>query len=326
MNDLYVVSTYYHALIACVRHINDGGNAEIMVTDYIPNHTNLAEQIEKSGIFLHTHCLGRIEEYNPTSRLDYLINNARKNKKTIEKQLAVSFKEYKNIYVFHDDTWIAKYLKCAMIPYHLLEDGLDSYKTITKSPFAYMAHKDNLKAQFKNIFRVGYTYCGFDRFTKTVEVNSVDGVEIKHLAKNKLIERPRKPMFDSLTSTDMDLLKNIFLKDVPDFDDRHSVLLLTQPLFIDKTVESEVKQLEIYKNAVHRYIGEYKLIVKPHPRDTSDYSGFFSQAIILDKNMPLEILAMIKKPHFAKVLSIDSTCTYAVSADEYVRISIEDNE
>lgn len=324
MNDLYIVSTYYHALIACVRHIDDGGNADIMVTDYIPQHERLNERLRESGLFASAFSIGKIEEYRPSCWLDYALNNNHRNKKLVEKQLGFSLKnKYQNIYIFHDDTWMARYLKCARIPYHLLEDALDSYKIITDTAFAYMAHEDNLKMRIKNFLRLGYTFCGYDRYTKSVEVNSIDGVKIQHLAKNKLVERPRKPMFDKLSDIDIITLKNIFMKDIPEFDDKSSMLLLTQPFYADRVVDNEAKQAEIYQKLVTKYIGDLKLVIKPHPRDSLDYTSLFSKATILDKNMPLEIVAMILNPHFAKVVSLGSTCTNAIQADEYVSEHID---
>lgn len=325
MNDLYIVSTYYHALIACVRHINDGQAADIMVTEYIPQYELLTERLRESGLFANAFSVGKTEEYRPSCWLDYALNNNRKNKRLVEDQLGFSLKKkYKNIFIFHDDTWMARYLKCARIPYHLLEDALDCFKIITDTAFAYMVHNDNLKMRIKNLFRLGYTFCGYDRFTKSVEVNSIDGIKIKHLAKGKLVERPRKPMFDRLSDTDIKMLKNIFMKDIPELDDRNSVLLLTQPLFVDRIVEDEAKQIEIYRRLAAKHIGDLKLVVKPHPRDNVDYTNLFPNATILSKNMPLEIVAMIKDPHFAKVVSLGSTCTNAVRADEYIQDNIED--
>lgn len=324
MNDLYIVSTYYHALIACVRHINDGGNADIIVTDYIPQYEILTDRLNKSGLFERVFSVGKIEEYRSSCWFDYAFNNNRRNKKLVEKQLGYSLKKkYKNIYIFHDDTWMARYLKCARIPYHLLEDALDSYKTISDTAFAYMVHQDNLKMRIKNVIRLGYTYCGFDRYTKSVEVNSIKGVQIRHLAKDKLVERPRKPMFDKLNESDVITLKNIFMKDIPEFDDRNSMLLITQPLNVDRMVDNEANQAEIYLRLAKKHIGDLKLVVKPHPRDSVNYTNLFPDATILDKNMPLEIVAMIEDPHFAKVVSLGSTCTNAIQADEYVSEHID---
>ncbi|MGN0688616.1 MAG: hypothetical protein ACI4KA_10975, partial [Oscillospiraceae bacterium] len=187
---LYIISTYYHALITCIKRFRSENPADILVTDYIPQHELLAQKLRESGIFEQVYCVGRIHEYAPKNKPDFIFNYHRKNAEEIEKQLDFSLREYDDIYIFHDDTWFAHYLKCAKISYNLIEDALDSYKSISRSAFGYMLHKADIKAFVKNIFRIGYVFCGYDRFTKSVEVNSIDGVEIKSLAGNKLTELP----------------------------------------------------------------------------------------------------------------------------------------
>lgn len=314
---LYIVSTYYHALISCIKQFRSPG-ADILVTDYIPQYTTLAEKLRESSIFGRVRCVGKIREYAPENRLDFIFNMHRKNAEYIESQLDFSIRQYDDIRIFHDDTWFAHYLKCAKIPYDLIEDALDSYKCISASPFRSLLHKADIKSWVKNTFRIGYVFCGYDRYTKSVEVNSIDGVEIKRLAGKKLIEQPRKPMFDGLTAPEIQQLKNIFLRDIPDFDDRNSTLLLTQPLFEDGTVSSEKEQIAIYQRLAARYTGGHRLVIKPHPRDNADYAGVFPGAVILDKNMPLEIAALVLKPHFARVIAVSSSCLKSVEADEYI--------
>lgn len=294
-----------------------------MVTDYIPESQGLAMELEKSSLFERVHCIGKIHEYIPKNKLDYIFNQHTKNAKLIEAQLDVSLKEYNEIYIFHDDTWFAHYLKCAKIPYNLVEDALNSFKVISKTPFAYMLHKVDFKAWIKNTFRIGYVFCGYDHCTKSVEVNSNDGIEIKRHAGKKLTQLPRKPLFDSLTTTELEKLGRIFLRDIPVFCDRNSILLITQPLFEDGCLTSATEQITIYKKLVAKHSEGYSLVIKPHPRDNANYYAAFPRAVILDKNMPLEIIALISKPHFAKIISAGSTCLKVITADEYITTEIK---
>lgn len=321
MNDLYIVSTYYHALIACVRHMYLNDTSEIMVTDYIPQHESLTIRLKKSGIFKNVICMGKINEYIPKNRCDFILNNNKNNACAIERQMGISLREYDNIYVFHDDTWMAHYLKCARIKYHLLEDSLDSFKNISKSPFSYMLRGNPFIMFLKNHLRIGYVFCGYDKYTSTVEVNSIEGIETKHLASKKLVELPRQPMFDRLSASELDILKNIFLKDIPFLDYKSYVLLLTQPLFADRVVASEYEHIEIYKDLIRKTASCYNLVIKPHPRDNVDYSVVFPEALVFEKNMPLEIIALVEKPHFAKVISFNTTCINVIKADEYVLLN-----
>lgn len=316
MKDLYIVSTYYHALISCIKQLRSCRKTDILVTDYIPQHEYLAQKIQESRLFDQVILVGRIHEYTADNKLDYIFNYHRKNAKYIETQLSFSLRVYNEIYIFHDDTWFAHYLKCAGIQYNLIEDALDSFKIISRTPFGYMLRKNDLKLWIKNTFRIGYVFCGYDRFTKSVEINCIQGVEIRRLARKKLVECPRKPMFDSLTKSELEILEQIFLRDIPVFDDRNSALMITQPLFEDGIVSSESEQIEIFRKLAEKHCGGYTLVIKPHPRDNTDYHAVFPDSIIINKNMPLEVIFMVRQYHFKRAALLDITCARGIQADK----------
>lgn len=320
MKKLYIVSTYYHALISCVKQLLNCGNSDIICTSYIPDGMTLSEKIDKSGIFDKTYYIGKINEYIPVNKLDYILFYHKKNIKTIEKQFQIDFNKYNEINIFHDNTWFAHYLKDKKIKYRLIEDALDSFKHISESNFAFMLNNGGIKSVIKKFFGIGYVFCGYDDCTVEVEVNDKSDIEIARFAGNKLVEVPREAMFNSLTPEDADVLKSIFLKDMPEIIPSETVLLLTQPFFKDRVLNSEEDQIDLYKQLVAENMSdmsEKRLIIKPHPRDNTDYARFFPEAIILNKNMPVEILGFLKKEEFLKILSIDSTSVKFLKAKSY---------
>ncbi len=314
---LYAVSTYYHALISCVKQLLGNDTADIICMDYIPSGELLSDKIRKSGIFDKTFYVGKIEEYKSENIIDYVLLYHKKNAKIIEKQFLVSLDGYDEINIFHDDTWFAHYLKDKNIKYRLIEDALDSFKTINESNFAFMVRCNPIKLAIKRSLNIGYVFCGYDKRTVEVEVNDVSGLEIERLANGKLVEKPRIAMFGSLSDGDITILKNIFLKDIPTIDAERSVLLLTQPLFTDRIVDSEEKQVELYKTIVRKVTFGEQLVIKPHPRDLVDYSVIFPEAILIDKNMPLEILGLAQNAEYHAIVSISSTAMNFLKAKNY---------
>ncbi len=316
---LYVVSTYYHALISCVKQLVDNEQSDILVTSYIPDGQSLVGRINKSGLFDKTYFIGSVDEYKPRGRLDYIFNQHRKNAELIERQLPFSFMSYREINVFHDDIWVSHYLKDRRIDYRLIEDALDSFKTISQSCFSYMLPKNHIKSAVKNHFRIGYVFCGFDSCTVEVEVNDINGVEIASFARNKLREVSRKALFNALSENDKNILVQVFAKEIPDIQPDRSVLLLTQPLYIDGLVKTQREQIEIYRRlADDNILSGEKLIIKPHPRDSADYSRDIPEAIVLDKNMPLEILTYMVSREFSRVVSLSSSATTSIMAKKYI--------
>lgn len=323
MKKLYVVSTYYHALISCIKQLLNYDKADILCTGYIPEGESLSDKIKKSGIFDKIYYVGKINEYKSINKLDYIFFYHRKNAKTIEKQFFINLNVYDEINIFHDNTWFAHYLKDKKIKYRLIEDALDSFKYISKSNFSFMLNNSCMKSALKKFFGIGYVYCGYDNCTIEVEVNNKNNIEIARFAGNKLVEIPRDAMFNALTPKDRNVLKSVFLKDMPEVIPEKTVLLLTQPFCTDGILNSEEDQIKLYKQLVMENtsgISDEQLVIKPHPRDYTDYVPFFPAAVILNKNMPVEILGLKKNEKFSKILSIDSTSAKFLKAKKYYTI------
>ena len=194
---LYVCSTYYHALIACVKQLVDRQEADILITEYIPEGAALARRIEESGLFRRTVYIGGVEEYVFSNAIDHALFYHRKSAAAIERSFPAGFRfeDYDEVNIFHDGTWMAHYMKDRRLPYRIVEDALDSYKILTTGPFAHMLPQKGLKQLIKRLFHIGYLYFGEDGLVREIEVNDLDGVE---LPRERLVEVPRKPLFDAL--------------------------------------------------------------------------------------------------------------------------------
>lgn len=322
---LYIVSTYYHALIACVKQLhNPCCRADIAVTAYIPEYEQLAERIRESSVFSEVLTVQPIQEYIPRNRLDMIFSLHRKNAALIEKQLTFQLNGYACIELFHDDTWAAHYCKDKLIRYTLDEDGLNTFSTISSSPFAFMTPKPGLKQWLKEKLRIGYVFCGADRCTTVVEVNSAEGLELNGVKKEKIRVVPRGDLFGSLTGADREKLRRIFMQDLPYLADGAAVML-TQPLYADGLVPSLDMQISVYKALAEKYIPVGSpLVIKPHPRDDADYSSAFPGSSIMPKNMPVEILELCGGGSFSAAFTISSSSISMVDAPR--RMTVDLNE
>lgn len=87
MKKLYVVSTYYHALISCVKQLLSSDKSDIICTSYIPDGKTLSDKIKKSGIFDKTYYIDKIKEYNSPNKLDYIFFYHKKTLKLLKNSL-----------------------------------------------------------------------------------------------------------------------------------------------------------------------------------------------------------------------------------------------
>ncbi len=318
---IFIVSTYYHTLISCLKQIKRHSDSDILVTQYIPCGEQLASRLQHSGLFDNVLFVADIRQYEPKNKFDYLFNLHRKNAEKIEEQLDFSFYDYDEINVYHDDIWAARYFKDRRIKYRLCEDALDSFKSLSHSPFAFMLPRFTLKSYIDKVFHFGYAFCGSDNCTVCVEVNEANGVELKGSIRNKIVEYPRADLFKDLSVEDKLILSDIFLCHNLVTIPENAVLLLTQPLFVDGIVSTQEEQMNIFSRAINNAIdSNQQLVVKPHPRDILSYEEKFPDALILDKNMPVEMFAILAEYNFAKIITYNSTALKSLRAKEYIKI------
>ena len=85
------------------------------------------------------------------------------------------------------------------------------------------------------------------------------------------------------------------------------VLLITQPFAEDRLTTVEDKE-KIYTYIADEYCGDRKLIVKPHPRETTNYNILFPDALVLDNAFPLELLYFTKRERkIDEAITVNST-------------------
>ena len=82
------------------------------------------------------------------------------------------------------------------------------------------------------------------------------------------------------------------------------ILLLTEPFTegFELTIEEEI---EIYKKMISKY--DYnRIVIKPHPRETKDYSEYFPDIRVITTKFPLELFDLMGI-EFQKILTIHSS-------------------
>lgn len=88
--------------------------------------------------------------------------------------------------------------------------------------------------------------------------------------------------------------------------DNDFCILFTQP-WSESSDYPESKKINGYRTLVEKLgIAEDKLVIKPHPRETTDYSGHFPRSVVLKPSFPSELMPILNV-HVDKVVSLNST-------------------
>lgn len=327
--DIYVCTTSYHLLISLIKALKSGHPSKLILNtkDTLPEV--VVERIRQSGIFEEVYFKPYLDQKN--QELVYPANKLMW-KKSLRSQLdqMLSWWEHKEnytYYLYNDVSIIGKWLNSHKMEYHLLEDGCDTYKL--ESILSLNYQEPRIKRWIKKRLGIGFYSFGLSDYSKTIEVNSLDGILIKS---RNVIEKPKKELFQSLTKAEGQRILSIYLeeaqkqqlqKKLSQFPSGEVSLLLTQPWADDHELSKESHR-SLYEDIVKEY-AKYSLVIKPHPRDRVDYTEIFPKALILDcPYLPVELLDLLGELSVQQAITLSSTSIHSLSfVEEKVVLGME---
>ena len=320
---LYCCSSYYQLLISLMKILTGDGRADLL--------------LEVHGIATAESLAGRIREQLPdrvgkvfvcadsplidpyTQRLCSFLPLQRKRLLEHMEQVfggidpSVAYDERN---VFWDLGYAGTFFNIRKLPYRLLEDSLDSCKRIRENRpnYSYIFHRRSPKYLLKKHLGAGVIPFGFSPYCIEMEVNDAEGIQIPS---GKVTVHPRRELTASLSDRQKALLISIFAGGENPFlvFDGSEVLLLTEPFALTHRLPDEETQIRMYRDLVSRYAAGQKLVIKAHPRDPADYRKYFPSAEILEKNMPMELLAFSDRFCPARVITVTSSAIFNVPGD-----------
>ena len=332
---IYVCHTYYHVYVAFLKELNlpadRRGGADLVLSKMSIDFEHLKERVEATGLF------GRVLEYdekrddafpelakykedrgNIAFNMFFRILYTKKLAKYNAPYVPVDFKEYGDIYVFCDSDPVGYYLNWKHIPYHALEDGLNSLVHIDAARYDNRGHF-GLKAFFSRKLNLIFIQNGYGKYCIDMEVNDIASIPYPC---PQYREVPRQGLVDHLTKEDKDLILRAFIRDKEALERQiaessqvgDKILILTEPL-----CTLEVRE-RIFRDLIQRFEKEGQIFLKPHPRDVLDYRKLFSEYPQFDPTVPMEMLNFFPGLRFKKVISVLTEIRAIQFADETVRL------
>lgn len=335
MKTLYLCSTYYHTLITLLKCIDSTDMVDIAVLGYIEDGISLAERIRKSDFASNVFYLPLIQ---PKNKIQSLFWRTKYYIKKYRRKCNFIFESYDEIYVYMDDTCYSKFFKDIHIKYNLIEDSLDNFKKINKSRFSFMLdYKYPVGLQLANLI-FPYNYHHYKYFLdtpeiKSIEVNDIDGILLK--ADERIIEKPREALFSNINQDNISRLLAVFLDDNSFLKYNNIALILTYCFCTDGQLGNSNEQILLYTKVVEWYKTKgYNPVIKPHPRDKTDYTKI-KDATVINKNFPSELIRFIEENRISRYFSIFSTATssypeekvdYFQTIEEFINVYEECND
>lgn len=332
---IYVCHTYYHVYVTYLKELNlpaaKRGQATLVLSKMSIDFEQLKSRVEGTGLFEQVlefdekreDFFPELAEYrkdtgNFVGNLVNRIRFTRRFAKLQEQYVPVDFSEYRDIYVYCDSDPVGYYLNQKKIPYHALEDGLNSLVHIDAARYDNRGHF-RLKMILSMYFNLIFIQNGYGKYCRDMEVNDISAI---HYPCPRYIEQPRQELVDGLTKEDKQLILQAFIRDKESLERRiaecekagDKILILTEPL-----CTMDVRE-KIFRDIIKRYEPEGTIFLKPHPRDGLNYRALFAEYPQFDATVPMELLNFFPGLHFKKVISVLTEIKAIQFADEVVRL------
>lgn len=302
--DLYICDTYYHLLIAIIKNIKNFGKNDLLIAaelenNHLANNTKIIKKLNDKKIFNSIKIFDYSKEQIRIRNSKFYYIKYYSLLKKIKINCPISFNDYNEIYMFYDLGLYGRLINYMKIYYNLIEDGTDCFKNNSK----HWPSKKNIFSFIKNKI---FNFCGMgqSKYVKTIEVNNKDGI---YICQNKLIEMPKSKLFLDLSKKEKQEIFDIFVDNFNLNDLIDSSILLTQPFYQDKILDSELQQVNMYIKIIESYMKNEKVIIKMHPREKVNYKKYIKNVMIIDDIFPLEILSFFDNVKFKKIVTISST-------------------
>lgn len=332
---IYVCHTYYHVYVTFLKELNlpkeMRGQAALVLSHLSNDFEDLKTRVESTGLFSEVIEFDeKRDDFFPElakwrrgtgsfiGNLLYRIKFTREYARLEEPYIPVNFREYRDIYVYCDSDPIGYYLNQSKIPYHALEDGLNSLKNVDAARYDNRGHF-KLKAFLSRRCNLIFVQNGYGKYCIDMEVNDISAIKYPC---PRYIEEPRQKLVDRLTKEDKELILKAFIRDMECLKEQiersnevgDKILILTDPL-----CTPEIRE-RIFRDVIAMYEPEGTIFLKPHPRDELDYRRLFPQYPQFDASIPMEMLNFFPGLKFKKVVGVLTEMKDLQFAEEAVRL------
>ena len=314
---LFICHSVYHIFVSCLKTLHDKVNADILITDNVPDAGYYQKQLEESGIFQNVHIVRHHEVFGRKTKSSYhLALFYQLLRRKFVKHTLGYLCEYDDVYIYNDYTAIGAFLWIHKCPVHLLEDGYSVYSTYNM--YARRRRNMPMKKFFYYVFNIPYTLA---QAPNCIDIEVDNDMALMTPLIMPIRVQSRHELANKLSAEDQKRILCTFNIQI-DTSVGKKALLLTTPLveaYMAKTFE---EQVDFFHNAILHYQQEYHLYIKPHPRDNADYSTLLSERVsLIDKKFPIEILSFVPEVRFDIVLTHSSTATNGLTfCDRIVNI------
>lgn len=304
----YICHTPYHVLISLSKTMLESGSVDAFLVDTIPDVDALASRLALAGVFNEVSCVGVGRPFRTSSFYKGLFLDSGIANSVVD-EFAKRLREYENRYIYNDISEVGCLMMRHGLQYHLLEDGFDAFKVFDQKSNEF--GNKRVRKILNKLFHLP-RFLSDTVYCLDVEVNDASGLKTR--IDKPVIEKPRREIFSSLSSSQKAKISKVFR--IANIGETHGgTLILTSPFL--ELGYSESRILEYYGRLVSLFESRGLCFIKPHPRDVIDYSSIVGSDRIIDRTAPIEIILMLPSLTFNSVVTYASTSIGALDCIEH---------
>lgn len=320
MTELFVVTSYHHILTAIAKKYANKSIMDVFISNRSTGDEYWAPylaEMRRYGWFRNIFYFDE-RTYRPPSpahpvaTYKYELGGERKLIEAVE---GLNLSSYGMIYLIDDKMFLGSTVVRDKLPFHLCEDTVLTYQMMRKAKSSkVMNNPYNIICTILKIFNYWHPVFGYGSSCEAIESSSAEGLP-RMLPHNKINVVDRMGLINSIPREEKKKLCDMFLdgsniefmRSNPD-----AVMIMTCPLIRDRMDYS--LQISVVKKLMASYKGA-KFLVKPHPRDDTDYASAFPGTIVLRRSFPSEVFSFLDGIEIREIVSVGSTsvnsCTFA---------------
>ena len=318
--ELFVATSYHHVLTAIAKKYANQSAMDLFISNRSTGdeYWNLyLGQIKANKWFDHVfffdeRILGPPSPIHPLATYWYELCG---EKKRIAQIPDLNLKQYDLIYLIDDKMFLGSTVVRDKLTYHLCEDTVLTYQIMKKAKSSKVLNAPyNIICPVLKTLNYWHPVFGYGESCKAIESSSVDGLP-KRLPREKITVVDRMEQINAIPDEEKRKLCDMFLdKENVEYmrNNRDAVMIMTCPLK-KGDMDFELQTSVVCKIMKH-YVGA-KFIIKPHPRDDTDYKSAFPDSIVLRRSFPSEVFSFLDGIEISEVVSVGSTsvnsCTFA---------------
>lgn len=305
--DIYVCLTVFHVYVALLNIFNNKKHTLLILTDNIVDVKMLAKNIKLNINFIDVEIIDNLQSREK-------IIKSLKKRIFYNSFLSYYYAEFINKYddilshnsinIFNDTEYFNMFLLNKYKKFNLLEDGVWMHPPLKKDIKYFI--KYYLLRQPKKF--------GHSSKIKNIIVQDIQRLpnELQNKGKIYSISNLQKRLED----LDIEKLKSIFLINFGVNDiltSQEKMIVLTQPISEENYITEEEK-IEVYKKIIDEYNknNSYKVFIKNHPRDLTDYTKYIKGISVIPAYIPFEIFLLDDNISFDIGITIWSSSIYNV--------------